>query len=81
MLSALWDTIKTQSPKSEDNSMALPTPEEIGELVCKLAASEIGEKEATEIFKKAFPIGEVVARLRNSGACLVGQDQDTVPEG
>ena len=39
---------KTQCPKGEANFMALPTPEEIGELVCKLAASEIVEKEATE---------------------------------
>ena len=55
VLSALWDKIKTQSPKSEDNFMALPTPEEIGELVCKFAASEIDGKEATEIFKERFP--------------------------
>ena len=27
------------------------------------------------------PIGEVVGRQRNDGACLVGQDQDTVPRG
>ena len=51
----MWDKIKTQSPKSEDNFMALPTPEEIGELVCKLAASELVEKEATEIIKEHFP--------------------------
>ena len=43
----MWDKIKTQCPKGKDNFMALPTPEEIGELVCKLAASEIVEKEAT----------------------------------
>ena len=39
--------------------MALPTPEEIGELVCKLAAPKIVEKEATEgvcrIIKEHFP--------------------------
>ncbi len=35
--------------------MALPTPEEIGELVCKLAASKIVEKKATEIIKEHFP--------------------------
>ena len=34
-------------PKGRDSFMALPTPEEIGELVCKLAVSEIVEKEAT----------------------------------
>ena len=55
----MWDKIKTQCPKGKDNFMALPTPEEIGELVCKLAASEIVEKEATEevckIIKEHFP--------------------------
>ena len=40
---------------AEVNFMALPNPEEIGELVCKLAASEIVEKEATEIIKEHFP--------------------------
>ena len=39
--------------------MVLPTPEEIGELVCKLGASEIVEKEATEevcrIIKEHLP--------------------------
>ena len=42
------ESSKLECPKGEDNFMALPTPEEIGELVCKLAASEIVEKEATE---------------------------------
>ncbi len=42
-------------PKSENNFMALPTPEEIGEPVCKFAASEIDGKEATEIFKERVP--------------------------
>ena len=55
----MWDKIKTHCPKGEDNFMALPTPEEIGELVCKLAASEIVEKEATEdvckIIKEHLP--------------------------
>ena len=51
----MWDKIKTQCPKGKDNFMALPTPVEIGELVCKLAASEIVEKEATEIIKEHFP--------------------------
>ncbi len=37
----MWDKIKTQCTKGKDNFMALPTPEEIGELVCKLAASEM----------------------------------------
>ena len=44
----MWDKIKTQRPKGENNFMALPTLAEIGEPVCKLAASEIVEKEATE---------------------------------
>ena len=63
--------------------MALPTPEEIGELVCKRAASEIVEKEVTgglQNHQGEFPIGEDVARLRNGGECLVGQDQGTVPK-
>ena len=44
-----------RAQKSEDNFMALPTPEEIGELVCKIAASKIVEKKATEIIKEHFP--------------------------
>ena len=55
----MWDKIKTQCPKGKDSFMALPTPEEIEELVCKLASSEIVEKEATEevckIIKEHFP--------------------------
>ena len=56
---ALWGKIKTQCPKGEDNFMVLPTPDEIEELVCKLGASEIVEKEATEevcrIIKEHLP--------------------------
>ena len=48
VVSALWNKIKTQCPKGENNFMALPTLAEIGELVCKLAAPKIVEKEATE---------------------------------
>ena len=51
----MWNKIKAQCPRGRDSFMALPTPEEIGELVCKLAASEIVEKEATEIIKEHFP--------------------------
>ena len=55
----MWDKIKAQCPRGEDNFMVPPTHEDIGELVCKLAASEIVEKEATEevckIIKEHFP--------------------------
>ena len=56
VVSALWDKIKTQCPKGENNFMALPTPAEIGELVFKLAASEIVEtEEVCKIIKEHFP--------------------------
>ena len=84
VVSALWGRIKTQCPKGEDNFMALPTLDEIEELVCKLGASEILTKEATEgvcrIIKEHLPFGEDVGRLRNGAECLVGQDQDTKPK-
>ena len=44
----MWDKIKTQCPKGKDNFMALPTPKEIGELVCKLAASKF-ERRCSQI--------------------------------
>ena len=51
----MWNKIKAQCPRGRDSFMALPTPEEIGELVCKLAASKIVEEKATEIIKEHFP--------------------------
>ena len=59
-VSALWDKIKAQCSKGKDSFMALPTPEEIEKLVCKLASSETVEKEATvkvcKLIKEQFPL-------------------------
>ena len=56
---ALWAKIQTQCPRSKDNFMVLPTPEEIEELVCKLGASETVEKKVSEevcrIIKEHLP--------------------------
>ena len=73
----MWDKIKAQCPRGRDSFMALPTPEEIEELVCKIASSEIVEKEATEevckIIKEHFPWWRC-SQNANSGECSVGQD-------
>ena len=57
--SALWDKIKAQCPKGKESLLASPSPEDIEKLVCKLASSELVEKESTEevfkLIKEHFP--------------------------
>ena len=59
MVSALWDKLKAQCPKGKESLLAWPSPEDIEKLVCKLASSELVEKEAAEevckLIKEHFP--------------------------
>merc|ERR1719215_2014877 len=61
---SLWDAVKARCPKREESTVvAIPSPEEIEELVCKLASSEMVEKEATEevckLIKEHFPSAKI----------------------
>ena len=53
------DKLKAQCPKGKESLLAWPSPEDIEKLVCKLASSELVEKESTEevckLIKEHFP--------------------------
>ena len=53
------DKIKAQCPRGKESLLASPSPDDIEKLVCKLASSELVEKEAAEevckLIKEQFP--------------------------
>ena len=82
VVSALWDKIKAQCPKGKESFLASPSPQDIEKLVCKLASSELIEKEATEevckIIKERFPSVKMQPDCRRNNYTCNKYRSDTV---
>merc|ERR1711920_652054 len=83
-VAALWDEVKAMCPNGKE-TISFPSPEDIEKLVCKVASSELIEKEATEevctLIKEHFPSVKLQPDCETVVAALWDEVKAMCPKG